>query len=149
MDAASTGLASAQDSIRPAQHQETVQPSRRGVAWDLFCGGGPLALGAEQAGFDIALGADIEPVHAAVHDFNFAYGRSVAVDLAKVSGADLRAMSECQNEVDLVTLGRSPDFLLGGPPCQGVSSIGRRDYDDPRNALMKHFQRHVEESQCR
>ena len=34
------------------------------------------------------------------------------------------------------SLGR-PDILVGGPPCQGFSSVGRRALDDPRNLLVK------------
>jgi DNA (cytosine-5)-methyltransferase 1 len=33
------------------------------------------------------------------------------------------------------------DILVGGPPCQGFSSAGRRQHDDPRNSL---FQRYLE-----
>jgi DNA (cytosine-5)-methyltransferase 1 len=34
---------------------------------------------------------------------------------------------------------------LGGPPCQGFSFIGRRNIDDPRNALIGEFMRMVKE----
>jgi DNA (cytosine-5)-methyltransferase 1 len=36
------------------------------------------------------------------------------------------------------------DVLVGGPPCQGFSPLGRMndwDYDDPRNKLWKHYVR--------
>lgn len=36
------------------------------------------------------------------------------------------------------------DVLVGGPPCQGFSPLGRMndwDYDDPRNKLWKHYAR--------
>lgn len=131
--------------MQPIDHQ----PTRRGVSFDLFCGGGPMALGAEQAGFDVLLGADLEAVHCGVHQFNFGYGKVLAADLSTARGVDLRKAAGYKDEIDLITLGRSPDYLFGGPPCQGFSQIGRRDYDDPRNALVKHFQRHVEESETR
>src|SRR3546814_17474749 len=35
--------------------------------------------------------------------------------------------------------------VFGGPPCQGVSDIGRRDVDDPRRQLLGHFFRIVSE----
>ncbi|MTJ94034.1 MAG: DNA cytosine methyltransferase [Desulfovibrio sp.] len=127
----------------------SLEPTRRGVLFDLFCGGGPLALGAEQAGFDVALGADLEPVHCAVHHHNFGYGRAVAADLSLAKGIDLRRAASHKDEIDLVTLGRSPDFLLGAPPCQGFSSAGRRDYNDPRNELVFHFHRLVQELEPR
>jgi DNA (cytosine-5)-methyltransferase 1 len=31
------------------------------------------------------------------------------------------------------------DLIAGGPPCQGFSLAGRRDKDDPRNGLFKHY----------
>jgi DNA (cytosine-5)-methyltransferase 1 len=33
------------------------------------------------------------------------------------------------------------DLIVGGPPCQGFSSAGRRDPDDPRNRLFKQYLR--------
>ena len=37
------------------------------------------------------------------------------------------------------------DGVFGGPPCQGFSSIGRRDPNDPRRGLLGHFFRIVRE----
>lgn len=31
------------------------------------------------------------------------------------------------------------DLLVGGPPCQGFSSAGRRQHDDPRNKLFRSY----------
>ena len=31
------------------------------------------------------------------------------------------------------------DVLVGGPPCQGFSTAGRRQHDDPRNRLFKSY----------
>jgi DNA (cytosine-5)-methyltransferase 1 len=33
--------------------------------------------------------------------------------------------------------GVSADIVIGGPPCQGFSSLGLRDVDDPRNRLFR------------
>lgn len=33
----------------------------------------------------------------------------------------------------------SVDLIVGGPPCQGFSSAGARDWNDPRNTLLRHF----------
>ncbi|QWV94221.1 DNA cytosine methyltransferase [Geomonas oryzisoli] len=37
------------------------------------------------------------------------------------------------------------DILLGGPPCQGFSTYGKRDPGDPRNQLYQHFLSYIEE----
>lgn len=35
--------------------------------------------------------------------------------------------------------GLEPDIVIGGPPCQGFSVIGRMDPDDPRSRHVEHF----------
>lgn len=39
----------------------------------------------------------------------------------------------------LVKLQGTVDLLVGGPPCQGFSSAGRRRHDDPRNKLFSSY----------
>lgn len=43
----------------------------------------------------------------------------------------------------LGALSGSIDLLVGGPPCQGFSSAGRRKHDDPRNKMFKSYVRLV------
>jgi DNA (cytosine-5)-methyltransferase 1 len=45
--------------------------SRRPVAVDLFAGAGGFSLGIEQAGFDVGVAVEQDPVHGAVYAFNF------------------------------------------------------------------------------
>jgi len=107
---------------------------------DLFSGAGGMSLGAELAGFDVLLGVDNDPVHAATHHFNFPQGEVLAGSVASFSGQELARRSGLgQNE--------GPDLVVGGPPCQGFSLIGRRLVDDPRNQLLAHFGRLVTELQ--
>lgn len=39
----------------------------------------------------------------------------------------------------LIGLAGTVDLLVGGPPCQGYSSAGRRDPNDPRNILFENY----------
>lgn len=49
-----------------------------------------------------------------------------------------------RHRADLETLKGSIDLLVGGPPCQGFSSAGRRRHDDPRNRLFTAYLRIVD-----
>lgn len=113
----------------------------RPLAVDLFAGAGGLSLGLEQAGYEIAASVEYDPIHAAVHEFNFSYGKTFALDVTGVSGAQIRSESEIGD--------REIHLVAGGPPCQGISMIGRRAIDDPRNALLKEFVRLVLELEPR
>jgi DNA (cytosine-5)-methyltransferase 1 len=44
----------------------------------------------------------------------------------------------------LAALAGEVDVLVGGPPCQGFSSAGRRKHDDPRNKLFSSYLRLVD-----
>jgi DNA (cytosine-5)-methyltransferase 1 len=107
----------------------------RPLAVDLFAGAGGLSLGLEQAGYEVAAAVEYDPIHAAVHEFNFPQGKTFCDDVSKISGAQIRKDSEIG--------GREIHLVAGGPPCQGISMIGRRAIDDPRNLLLKEFVRVV------
>ena len=93
----------------------------------LFSGCGGLDLGAIRAG--------LKPVYAADND-------AVAIDTYR---KNIGHHAHC---VDLSRSDISPEFegvdlLLGGPPCQGFSSAGPKDAQDPRNKLWQHYLKHV------
>ena len=86
----------------------------------LFCGCGGFDLGFVQAGYYCAAAYDNDPAVIAVHRANF---RSPA-DICDLSnGAPLGHL-------------KGVDVLLAGPPCQGFSTAGKRDLNDPRNQLL-------------
>lgn len=113
----------------------------RPLAVDLFSGAGGLSLGFEQAGFDVAAAVEVDPIHAATHEFNFPLGTSICGSVADLSGADIRKKSAIGD--------REVAVVVGGAPCQGFSLIGRRVLDDPRNALVREFVRIVRELDAR
>ena len=116
--------------------------TRRGRAIDLFAGWGGLSLGLEQAGFDISVSADDKPENAAIHHRNFGYGQSLRLDLTEDQSKRLKRAMYGQDP-DIMTIGQPIDVVAGGPPCQGISEIGLKLEDDPRNRLMVSFVDHV------
>ncbi|MHB8139927.1 MAG: DNA cytosine methyltransferase [Vulcanimicrobiaceae bacterium] len=115
---------------------------RRPIAIDLFSGVGGLSLGFEQAGFDVVASVEYDPVHAAVHEFNFPLTKVVCDDVAKIDAARLIEAAKA----GFIAHGRDEsewtgtiDCIFGGPPCQGFSTIGKRDIGDDRNRLVYKF----------
>lgn len=106
---------------------------------DLFAGAGGLSLGASRAGFSVKAAVEIDPFAIEVHAKNFPLSKHLAIDVGTLSGEDLLAAA------GLVQGGLSG--LVGGPPCQGFSMIGRREEGDLRNNLFGHFFRLVSEMQ--
>jgi DNA (cytosine-5)-methyltransferase 1 len=106
---------------------------------DLFCGTGGFSKGFENAGgFEVVHGIDLLPT--AVETFSANHEKALAV------AGDIRAVR--RREISEATkLGRGDvDVIIGGPPCQGFSSI--RPFrssleDDPRNSLFEEFASYV------
>lgn len=101
---------------------------------DLFCGCGGLSLGFENAGFEVALAIDIWKD--AIETYNKNHSKPVAIckDIHELDNKYLREFSEEENIVG----------VIGGPPCQGYSTVGTRDVNDPRNHLYLEYCRVVE-----
>ena len=104
---------------------------------DLFAGAGGMSLGFEQAGFDIVAAVEIDPIHAAIHKYNFPRCTMIARSVSDLTAEDIREMAGIGE--------RKIDVVFGGAPCQGFSLIGHRAIDDPRNSLVKEFVRIVTE----
>ena len=100
---------------------------------DLFSGCGGFGLGAELAGFHTSVPVDIDPDLQASYGLNFPH--------TKVLEGDVAGMTAEKWAFSLGML--RPDGVIGGPPCQGFSRIGKRRKDDPRNTLVAHFFRQV------
>ena len=85
------------------------------------------------AGLHSLVAVDVDSTLQSGFRRNFPTTRALEADLAQVDGSVWRRL-----------LGRErPDGVIGGPPCQGFSTIGRRRKDDPRNSLIGQFFRHV------
>jgi len=121
---------------------------------DFFGAPGGLSLGFEMAGFKGIGALDIFEAGMETHAFNFPESKVIVEDIRKISVADLKK--------ELGITSHKIDVIIGGPPCQGFSTIGRvkiaslarngtwklnnhhpRFIDDPRNELYKEFIRMV------
>ena len=101
---------------------------------DLFCGCGGLSKGFEMAGFEPMLAIDMW--EDAVKTYNHNHSKPVAVceDIHNWSNEYLEEIAKKREVVGVV----------GGPPCQGYSTVGTRDVNDPRNHLYLEYCRVVE-----
>jgi DNA (cytosine-5)-methyltransferase 1 len=114
-----------------------MQSIERPLAVDLFCGAGGLSLGFEQAGFHVVAAVDFNPVNTATYSQNFPATKTICADISGLTGSQIR--NSCGLKAERI------DVVFGGPPCQGFSTIGKRNMADPRNELIFQFARIVAE----
>lgn len=101
---------------------------------DLFCGCGGLSKGFEMAGFETKIAIDMWSD--AVKTYNHNKGKEVAV-CEDIHNWDEKFLDKIVADCDIIG-------IVGGPPCQGYSTVGTRDVNDPRNHLYKEYCRIVE-----
>lgn len=94
---------------------------------DLFAGCGGMTVGFARQGFKSVLAVEFNDHAAATYAMNFGEGHTFHGDIATLP-------DDIIPEVDVV---------IGGPPCQGFSNLGSRDFNDPRNKLWKEYLRVV------
>lgn len=106
-------------------HDHGVAGERVLRVLDLFAGAGGLTAGmhAASARFRTVRAVELEPEAAATYQAN--YGDVVYC-------GPIQTWLE-QEEVPEV------DVVVGGPPCQGFSTLGKRDVDDERNLLWRYY----------
>lgn len=100
---------------------------------DLFCGCGGFGLGAKQAGFDVVIAVDVDNTLQSAYKRNFPNTKVVNGDLSVMGKSEWGALLDFQKI----------DGVIGGPPCQGYSRMGKGDVSDPRRSLLSHFFRTV------
>ncbi len=113
----------------------------RPIAIDLFSGCGGMGLGLEAAGFDIACSVEIDPIHSAVHHFNFPYTATICQDICDCSGWEIK------EQLGAAGFSQDVDLVAAGSPCQGYSNMGGKNPAAPRNDLVFEFKRIVLELQ--
>jgi len=114
-----------------------LSPPVKAKVFDLFCGTGGFSKGFEKSrnkSYEIVFGMDLLPM--SVKTFRLNHGSAFALreDIRKV---------HCKDIMEKLCLKRGElDLIIGGPPCQGFTSI--RPFrssadDDPRNTLFAQF----------
>jgi len=119
--------------------RKTKEINVRPSAMDIFSGAGGLAIGFLKAGYNILLASDIDQNCESTFKYNLKNIPFVRCNISELTSNIIR---KCIDK-------REIDILLGGPPCQGFSTIGnrassdptRRTRHDPRNELFAEYLR--------
>ena len=111
------------------------------TALDLFSGCGGLTVGLKRAGFRVLGAVDVDPLSIKTYKANHKEVTVRETDIMDLEPAKLAAALGLRK--------RRLDLIAGCPPCQGFSTMrtlnGARLVNDPRNDLLREFQRFVVE----
>ncbi|WP_062378843.1 DNA cytosine methyltransferase [Demequina pelophila] len=94
---------------------------------DLFAGAGGLTAGLHSATAGFSTVAAVEMDIAAAATFDATFGEGIV---------EARPIEEWLVDGNVPT---SVDVVVGGPPCQGFSTLGKRDVEDVRNSLWRRY----------
>lgn len=104
--------------------------------FDLFCGTGGFSYGMERSGlgFETRFGIDLLPIATKTFQRNHPGAIVLSGDIRKVRRGQVEEQTK---------LGKNDlDVIIGGPPCQGFSSLRpfrSTNDDDPRNSLFEEY----------
>jgi len=104
-------------------NNQTVFSHVKPVVLDLFCGAGGLSLGFAMAGYHIGLGVEIDRFAYQTHCYNFG---NICYQ------GDIRDIRDPEHFIREHGL-KKVDVVIGGPPCQGFSRVGRGKIRSVRN----------------
>ncbi len=105
---------------------------------DLFCGVGGLSYGfAHDNHFEIVAANEILP--------NMARAYSLNHPAVRVYVEDIKDFNVRKIEKDLGLNPGEIDIIVGGPPCQAYSTVGKRLINDPRGKLFQEYYRVLKE----
>jgi DNA (cytosine-5)-methyltransferase 1 len=101
---------------------------------DLFAGAGGLTAGFSSASQRFASVAAVEMDKAAAASYEATFGEGI------VFAGDIKAWLERGSMP-------SVDVVVGGPPCQGFSTLGKQDQEDDRNSLWHQYAQAIRSTQ--
>ncbi|MER5482757.1 DNA cytosine methyltransferase [Streptomyces sp. NPDC002812] len=108
---------------------------------DLFAGCGGFTQGFHSYRPEGASAPVFTTVAAVEHDM--AAASTYALNFAAEAGGADHIHAGDIEDWDPLGMGVEADVVLGGPPCQGFSGLGKEDSKDPRNKLWREYARVV------
>jgi DNA (cytosine-5)-methyltransferase 1 len=105
--------------------------------FDLFCGTGGFSKGLENSSagnFDVRFGIDLLDTSVKTFKLNHANAIGLSGDIRSIRRHEVADLTKIKKG--------NLDVLIGGPPCQGFSSIRpfrSSSEDDPRNSLFEEY----------
>ncbi|ANA39412.1 hypothetical protein A2G06_02345 [Geobacter anodireducens] len=113
-------------------HIEATMKNDKLTVVSLFCGLGGLDLGFHWEGFELLWANDLEPHATESFTLNFGF-KPRCGDLTQIPIDDIPYS----------------DIIIGGPPCQSFSLVGKREPKDERGKLVFRFFEIIERKQPR
>ncbi|MCS7317597.1 MAG: DNA cytosine methyltransferase [Candidatus Dojkabacteria bacterium] len=108
---------------------------RKFFAVDIFCGAGGLSTGFEKHGFHTVFATDKWSDACKTFQLNHKDTHVICDSIEKISAERIFSFHS----------DKKIHVLLGGPPCQGFSTVGKKEKNDPRNYLFEHYFRILSE----
>lgn len=117
-----------------------------GTYIDLFAGCGGLSLGLRRAGWKLQFAVEAHADAFETYEHNLLRRGDPSAAWPSWLAQEPHDIVELisNHEADLRSLQGSVELIAGGPPCQGFSTNGRRNKDDPRNRMVESYLRLVE-----
>lgn len=135
---ASAGATNSQCAKKSAYGAHSIKKEKRFTVLDLFCGTGAFSYGLEAHSSRLVTVGGI--------DLNEAATRTAALNHPRARIGCGRIEQVSPEELLAYTGSSGIDVIVGGPPCQGFSSLRPSrgvGLEDPRNLLYKQFVKYV------
>jgi DNA (cytosine-5)-methyltransferase 1 len=104
-----------------------IMPARKIRVLDLFAGAGGLTAGFQAASDRFTSVAAVEMDTAAAASYEATFGVGIVF------------AGSIQDWLETAAMPHDVDIIVGGPPCQGFSTLGKQDVEDERNSLWMQY----------
>jgi DNA (cytosine-5)-methyltransferase 1 len=112
---------------------------------DLFAGCGGLSLGLRKAGWEGLFAVEKSPMAFSTlqHNLIDRENHFLWPDWLPIASHDIDTLIQ-QYRTQLMDLRDQVDLVVGGPPCQGFSTAGKRQRSDKRNTMVISYLRFID-----